>query len=1211
MTTSTSPKRKHRSSIRSSSSAVRSVLSAEPEKVCSPRSSSSSRGRFKPGSDDLTTNWHTKGPPKESLYTRSNSVGRVVMPPRYLMSTTSSQQGSWKASKTRVDPDREDPVRWPECNLPNAAQFTSWHAAQQIDENPSKHIAFQIQSTDSQAEDVDMAGMALEGYAWESEDALTYAEFLTMLEDIEPDTAIGEWFTPDLFTLAINGRGEDPSKGMTHRILSDVFSEWFFHDILKLNRVRGLLSSKSEDSRSLRSLKSLEEEVPGFMKPTQSFIASSPKMTEEQERRDETTKRRAEREQRKRDAMERRHKKRTRTPPRRAEDWKQGETVMVRDSEGEPWKQGSIISITGGKPSVMPKGFTKPHFWKQVKRIKAESEGSICVTGASKALFIGIDYIDTPAEIQGSIHDTKDLERILKKHGFNVTKRVLTDDILSKLPTRANILDGLRWLVEGCSEGDSLFLSFCGLNTVRCDETTTGIVPCDYTTAGVISSDIIASIVLCGIPPGARLTILADCRYGGSILSLPNEISVTPNGTYTLKEDNPATLPSNIGEIFSISSNRKRLKALDDSCLVQGFSACTNRTDPLVGSLLSEMKQVISEKLGSDNVQLPVLQCTHRIDLHHRWSLGIPRMAETSTELQPRDSLRTLSRENLRVAARDAAIAQAKAQKKGEGCFNWKGLFGWLPPPLSRRMPDYLKSDTWVMNPILGTGEEIQKFIPEDCLSSPRKYRPAPARREADVFFVHPTTSEVGWGCADWDDEAELTEDVVREMSSVFNGCCRIFAPKYRQARFQAYSSAGSCGDQFNIAYEDVKRAFHTYLDEWNPLGPSGRRPFFVAGHGQGSHHLCRLLREEPVDRAMVCAYLIGWFVGEDTLAHRLPFGKSPTQTRCWVSYASSGEHLRRSNPAAYGKAGGYPLGANATNSWTTEKPKVVNPLTFRYETRMVAAEKHGGSLLANGTLSGQGLFGASIDLVTNELLIVPAKNDEFLDVTGHRDPRKRFFSTKVGDYHELDYSLFWVNLRENIELRVKSYTPQFMQHIKDGKWFRLHAMQGALAVTSATPSASIAVVKEDRKNPLQMWAFQAVVTETGPDGDVVYGNLVCKGNDNLIIDAGSKAAFRRSSSPVSPQKGSERQRTASPRRGTGVCLWPKNRGVSASRCDTSLWKVTRLDAGLRLVEIELKGFSQQRFLSVLPDRTTQALSRGLPHSTPGTTHRFTVSLAL
>eukprot|EP01059_Diplonema_ambulator_P035208 TRINITY_DN8204_c0_g1_i1.p1 TRINITY_DN8204_c0_g1~~TRINITY_DN8204_c0_g1_i1.p1 ORF type:complete len:1224 (+),score=302.75 TRINITY_DN8204_c0_g1_i1:519-3674(+) len=1050
-----------------------------------------------------------------------------------------------------------------------------------------------------------MAGMALEGYAWETDHSLSYPEFLTMLEDIEPDSAIGEWFTPDLFTLAIKGRGEDPSQGMSHKVLTDVFAEWFYHDLLKLNRVRGLLSSKSEDSRSLRSLRSAEEDIPGFMKHTKSFVASSPKLTEEQERREENQRRREERDARKREAKERKHKRKTRTPPRKLEDWKQGEQVSVRDADSEPWKVGTIVSITGGKPMVMPKGFTKPHLWKQIKRQRHETEGSICVAGASKALLIGIDYISTAVETGGCITDTRTLLRTLKKHGFNVTTRVLTDDVASKMPTRGNIIDGLKWLVEGCSPGDSLFLSFCGHNVAPADDAT-GIVPCDYASAGVISSDIISSILLSGMPRGSRLTVVADCRPGGSIITLPNRISVTTEGVYTLEEDGPDVTPCDMGEIFTISTRRVKKSKTPyelDSALIQAFASCTNRSDPLLGSILSEIKHIMSGKLTRDTMQLPVIQCTHRIDLHHRWSLGIPRLAVVSQIDERRESLTQLSKENLRVAARDAAIAQAKAQKKGEGCFNWQGLFGWLPPPLSRRKPDYMKPDTWVMNPILGRGEELQKFIPEDCVNSPRTYKPANVRREADVFLVHSTTSEVGWGCADWDDEEELTQQVVKEMSSVFNGACRVFAPKYRQARFQAYNSPGSCGNQFDIAYDDVRRAFHTYLNEWNPLGPSGRRPFFVAGHGQGSHHLCRLLREEPVDRALVCAYLVGWFVGNDTLGHRLPFGKSPTQTRCWVSYATSGPHMFGNRPATYGKAGGYPNGANALNSWTTEKPLVVNPLSFRQETRLVAAEKHCGSLLLNGTVSGQGLLSAAVDPETAEVMVHPVKSEELLDVTGNRDPRRRFLAAKVGDYHELDYTMFWVNFRENVELRVKSFVPQFMQHIRDGKWFRLHTPSGVVGSQGVGASVAVCVVKEDRRDHSQMWCFQPVLTETGPDGGSVYGNIVCRANEKLVIDAGSKSAHRRSVSPTSASP----QRTGSPRRGNDVCMWPKNKGVSASRCDTSLWKITRIDAGQRTIEIELHAATHPRFLTALAEGTTQALPRGVQ----GATHRFTVSLVV
>jgi predicted alpha/beta-fold hydrolase len=93
----------------------------------------------------------------------------------------------------------------------------------------------------------------------------------------------------------------------------------------------------------------------------------------------------------------------------------------------------------------------------------------------------------------------------------------------------------------------------------------------------------------------------------------------------------------------------------------------------------------------------------------------------------------------------------------------------------------------------------------------------------------------------------------------VFNQSCRIFSPIYRQATIYAFLLSRSSGRAaLDFAFRDVKRAFANFLHR---IG--GTRPFVLAGHSQGSHHLLRLL-VETVDadpalaQRLVCAYLVG-----------------------------------------------------------------------------------------------------------------------------------------------------------------------------------------------------------------------------------------------------------------------------------------------------------------------------------------------------------------
>ena len=102
----------------------------------------------------------------------------------------------------------------------------------------------------------------------------------------------------------------------------------------------------------------------------------------------------------------------------------------------------------------------------------------------------------------------------------------------------------------------------------------------------------------------------------------------------------------------------------------------------------------------------------------------------------------------------------------------------------------------------------------------------------------------------------------MRDQASVFNSCCDVYAPRYRQATLFAFSdtSEANNGQQaLAHAYSDVAAAFEQFLQE-NP-----ERPIVLAGHSQGSHHLDKLIEEHvvgtAVERRLVAAYPIGFSV--------------------------------------------------------------------------------------------------------------------------------------------------------------------------------------------------------------------------------------------------------------------------------------------------------------------------------------------------------------
>ena len=194
--------------------------------------------------------------------------------------------------------------------------------------------------------------------------------------------------------------------------------------------------------------------------------------------------------------------------------------------------------------------------------------------------------------------------------------------------------------------------------------------------------------------------------------------------------------------------------------------------------------------------------------------------------------------------------------------------------------PEYRNPDHWAALP------ERQDFadVRVDSLS-------ADGQKEAavDVFFVHPTTyiGRESWNQRMDDSRAnDLTDSwVMRDQASVFNECCRVFAPRYRQATLYSFQDNSGNGEKaLDLAYEDVRAAFLYFLENY-----SGGRPFIIASHSQGSRHADILLREEVVGRAlvpqMVVAYLIGFSVDG---SNGVPVCERRDQLNCQISWNAS-----------------------------------------------------------------------------------------------------------------------------------------------------------------------------------------------------------------------------------------------------------------------------------------------------------------------------------
>ena len=167
--------------------------------------------------------------------------------------------------------------------------------------------------------------------------------------------------------------------------------------------------------------------------------------------------------------------------------------------------------------------------------------------GNKKSLFIGINYFGSKAELRGCINDVKNIKQfVVENFGFRTDAEhmrtlVDDDDDSSNLPTRANMLAAMKWLVQGAQSGDSLFLHYSGHGGSQrdtdgdevdgMDET---LIPVDYETSGQIVDDDLHALLVAGLPAGVRLTAIMDCCHSGSVFDLP--YTYAPDGNLEIIE---------------------------------------------------------------------------------------------------------------------------------------------------------------------------------------------------------------------------------------------------------------------------------------------------------------------------------------------------------------------------------------------------------------------------------------------------------------------------------------------------------------------------------------------------------------------------------------------------------------------------------------------------------------------------------------------------
>ncbi len=289
--------------------------------------------------------------------------------------------------------------------------------------------------------------------------------------------------------------------------------------------------------------------------------------------------------------------------------------------------------------------------------------------------------------------------------------------------------------------------------------------------------------------------------------------------------------------------------------------------------------------------------------------------------------------------------------------------------------------------------------------------------KDVDLIYLYPSSCE--------DPEADIICNVDNEImrqvagrnmaqqANAFEPVANIFAPYWRQVnalKLPMMSFEEVDNAEWAEPRTDVYAALDYYFENLN-----GGRPYFIAGHSQGSRLAYMVLSEymaEHPDRYanMIAAYCIG-----DSLTRQ---------------YLADNIHVRAAHAAddlgvvvSWNTEG---LANKGRNSLVIAPGAVaINPLNWRTDDTPADAALNLGSFVPH--LEDPGMdeltekADAVIDLERGSVMVM---NPALAPCAITAQPGLEAFETVFGpaSYHGCDYSFFYLNIRENARVRAEAW---------------------------------------------------------------------------------------------------------------------------------------------------------------------------------------------
>jgi hypothetical protein len=301
---------------------------------------------------------------------------------------------------------------------------------------------------------------------------------------------------------------------------------------------------------------------------------------------------------------------------------------------------------------------------------------------------------------------------------------------------------------------------------------------------------------------------------------------------------------------------------------------------------------------------------------------------------------------------------------------------------------DYSKTESWLSQPI---GEELKKNV--------------------DVFFVYPTS----WRARGSYPIADIKNKEMREWAmyylktraSSFN-VGNIFAPYYRQVDSAfVFSQKGGFEKILKIfdgvPKTDVVAAFDYYIKHFN-----NGRPYILVGHSQGSIIIRGLIVDylkvhKDIYERMIAAYIPGFVMLKEDYAlhpHMKP-AQSADDVGVIISYNVEASQVQ------------------GLNAFSIPNAITINPISWKTTDEHASEKDNLGTAIVkdDGTFTiVPQLADAKISLERKTIVC------STVDVETFSSPPESRSYIPLGVFHENDIPLYYCNLRQNAENRIKNY---------------------------------------------------------------------------------------------------------------------------------------------------------------------------------------------